>query len=143
MSDDQKQNNQANYENHIHERELDPKELAEMLRIRKFNEGDEYQNRTVNHISERPLTPKNLEMLIELEMLREVAKIKKELNEDKTKRAFADVLLTNFIASIWFISIVSINPISNSVIIRTIPLIIAPQVTLLKGVISHYFKNKG
>ena len=54
MSDDQKQNNQANYENHIHERELDPKELAEMLRIRKFNEGDEYQNRTVNHISERP-----------------------------------------------------------------------------------------
>ena len=143
MSDDQKQNDQANYENHIHERELDPKELAEMLRIRKFNEGDEYQNRTVNHISERPLTPKNLEMLIELEMLREVAKIKKELNEDKTKRAFADVLLTNFIASIWFISIVSINPISNSVIIRTIPLIIAPQVTLLKGVISHYFKNKG
>lgn len=143
MSDDQKQNDQANYENHIHERELDPKELAEMLRIRKFNEGDEYQNRTVNHISERPLTPKNLEMLIELEMLREVAKIKKELNEDKTKRAFADVLLTNFIASIWFISIVSINPISNSVIIRTIPLMIAPQVTLLKGVISHYFKNKG
>ena len=143
MSDDQKQNDQANYENHIHERELDPKELAEMLRIRKFNEGDEYQNRTVNHISEKPLTPKNLEMLIELEMLREVAKIKKELNEDKTKRAFADVLLTNFIASIWFISIVSINPISNSVIIRTIPLIIAPQVTLLKGVISHYFKNKG
>ena len=105
MSDDQKQDNQANYENHIHERELDPKELAEMLRIRKFNEGDEYQNRTVNHISERPLTPKNLEMLIELEMLREVAKIKKELNEDQTKRAFADVLLTNFIASIWFISI--------------------------------------
>ena len=103
----------------------------------------EYQNRTVNHISERPLTPKNLEMLIELEMLREVAKIKKELNEDKTKRAFADVLLTNFIASIWFISIVSTNPISNSLIIRTIPLIIAPQVTLLKGVISHYFKNKG
>ncbi|MCL2937985.1 MAG: hypothetical protein MGU50_16175 [Trichodesmium sp. MAG_R02] len=143
MSDDQKQNDQANYENHIHERELDPKELAEMLRIRKFNEGDEYQNRTVNHISERPLTPKNLEMLIELEMLREVAKIKKELNEDKTKRAFADVLLTNFIASIWFISIVSTNPISNSLIIRTIPLIIAPQVTLLKGVISHYFKNKG
>ena len=109
-----------------------------MLRIRKFNEGDESQNRTFNHISERPLTPKDLEMLIE------VAKIKKELNEAQTKRTLAGVIVMNSIAS-WVLVIsivVSTNSISNPVIIRNISLIIGPQVTLLKGVISHYFKNK-
>ena len=138
MSDDQKENNQANYENHIHERELDRQELAEMLRIRKFNEGDESQNRTFNHIFERPLTPKDLEMLIE------VAKIKKELNEAQTKRTLAGVIVMHSIASwVLVISIVlSTNSISNPVIIRNISLIIGPQVTLLKGVINHYFKNK-
>ena len=97
MSDDQKENNQANYENHIHERVLDRQELAEMLRIRKFNEGDESQNRTFNHIFERPLTPKDLEILIE------VAKIKKELNEAQTKRTLAGVIVMNSIAS-WVLS---------------------------------------
>lgn len=63
-------------------------------------------------------------MLIELEMLREVVKIKKELNEDKIKRVFVDVFLINFIVFIWFISIVFINFISNFVIIRIIFLII-------------------
>lgn len=110
-----------------------------MLRIRKFNEGDESQNRTFNHISERPLTPKDLEMLIE------VAKIKKELNEAQTKRTLAGVIVMHSIASwVLVISIVlSTNSISNPVIIRNISLIIGPQVTLLKGVISYYFKNKG
>ncbi|MCL2933993.1 MAG: hypothetical protein MGG11_17620 [Trichodesmium sp. MAG_R03] len=138
MSDDQKENNQANYENHIHERVLDRQELAEMLRIRKFNEGDESKNRTFNHIFERPLTPKDLEILIE------VAKIKKELNEAQTKRTLAGVIVMNSIAS-WVLVIsivVSTNSISNPTTLKNISLIIGPQVTLLKGVINHYFKNK-